>query len=285
MKIQSISQTQTNFTARSVQIRDAQWVSHVINSEFPHFSTTKFIPIFSTYMQKFSDLLELNKPPKTLGEIQDTLHYLPLLVNKYINSAHCESQRKAFPVEDFKRLFAIKNITSKVYNARLACKNYVNITELNETYGCLYQLKDLKLGNCSENALMAELILKLNGIKNSYNTKLLAYNKENPCARFKVDHIVCAFNDDGSPVGNISKKTIIIDPWIGKADYAEKMKLFYQNEGLKNLNLSIENPTITFTTPIARVKISEDERKEILELYPELQFKAQNRDFMQNKTP
>ena len=41
-----------NFTSRSPQIRDAQWVCHILNTTFPHTSSSKFKLIFEHYIQK-----------------------------------------------------------------------------------------------------------------------------------------------------------------------------------------------------------------------------------------
>lgn len=287
MRIQPTNATnypQINFTARAVQVRDAQWVSHVINSKLPHFSTTKFIPIFANYLQKFSALLDIDKQPRSISEIQKKLLKLPLIVSKYKNSPDV---KKDFMLKnkDIKLLYGIKNITSRVYDARLVCKDYIDLTDLNDAYGYLYQIKELHCGNCFENAVLAELILKLNGINNACTTELREYDADKPCARFKIDHVVCAFNDDGSKVDKVSKKTILIDPWLGKADYAENMKLFYKSIGNKYFGLHLENPTIAFSTPKEEIKIKDKERLEILALYPELEFKSKTRNFMQRKTP
>jgi hypothetical protein len=78
--------------------------------------------------------------------------------------------------------------------------------------------------NCHESALLAELILKINGIKNSYTACLRD-------GKAKGNHILCLFNRDGSKIaireenGELipqieNNKTIIIDPWAGICDFA-----------------------------------------------------------------
>ena len=234
-------------------------------------------------MEKFSALLSIDKRPKSINEIQKILLKLPIIINNYRNNLKNNSDIPK--QEDLSRLYAIKKTTSRVSNARLICKDYIDLTYLNDAYGYLYQIKELRSGNCLENAVLAELILKLNGIENARLTQLKAYNSENPCARLNIDHIVCAFNDDGSNVDRVSRKTIIIDPWLNKADYAENMKLFYKNIGEKYLDLRLENPTIIFSTPTEEIKINENEKIELLALYPKLQFKSSSRKFMQKKAP
>ena len=163
MRIQPINQRQTSFSARSVQVRDAQWVTHIINSELSHFSTTRFIPIFANYMEKFSTLLNIDKRPKSIYEIQKILLKLPIIINNHKNRLKNNSDLPK--QEDLNRLYAIKRTTNRVSDARLICKDYVDLTYLNDAFGYLYQIKELRSGNCFENAVLAELILKLNGIE------------------------------------------------------------------------------------------------------------------------
>lgn len=78
--------------------------------------------------------------------------------------------------------------------------------------------------NCHESALLSELILKLNGIKNAYTASLNDGDA-------KIKHVVCFFNRDGSEitvndkgkVNIVNNKTIIIDPWTGICDFANNV--------------------------------------------------------------
>jgi hypothetical protein len=81
-------------------------------------------------------------------------------------------------------------------------------------------------------AMIAELILKMNGIHNACCASL---NKGlQRCSYFEwkdLDHLVCVFNRDGSLfTGKPTKETIIIDPWANKAGFAKDMERFYRNE-------------------------------------------------------
>ena len=85
-------------------------------------------------------------------------------------------------------------------------------------------VKEYHYFNCHESALLAELMLKINGFKNSYTACLRngkAYG----------NHILCMFNRDGSKIaikeenGELipqieNNKTIIIEPWAGICDFA-----------------------------------------------------------------
>ena len=76
--------------------------------------------------------------------------------------------------------------------------------------------------NCQESAMLAELILKLNGIKNSCAALIRD-------GEAKGNHVVCLFNKDGSEVaidenGRIkNNKTIIVDPWADICDFANNV--------------------------------------------------------------
>ncbi len=50
-----------SFCGRCVQIRDSQWVCHKINSEFPHFSSTRFRPFVAKKMSEFYPKLVPNE--------------------------------------------------------------------------------------------------------------------------------------------------------------------------------------------------------------------------------
>ena len=275
MRIYKINRDQPNFAARTAQIRDAQWVSHIINSELPHISTTKMVPIISNFMQKNAKLFNLFKPPKNCHQIEALLLQLPKIA---------KNAEQAGNKEILKYLYSIKSFIKTITKARLHKEEYTLLTDLNKAYGYLYQLKDLHTGNCGEDAIAAELILKLNGIKNATTSRLISVSATDERQRFPIDHLVCAFNPDGSKVEKINKKTIIIDPWIGKADYADNMSLHYQNQCQKYFNTRFSdtgNVKIKFLPAKEEINISEFERQEIAYLYPKLIYKSQNRKFMQ----
>lgn len=98
--------------------------------------------------------------------------------------------------------------------------------------GIITQLEQEKLGNCYENAHVAETILKMNGIKNASCAGIKAGLED-------VDHLVCVFNTDNSPVTRkIKKNTIIVDPWLGISDFAENIFLKYKNMYRNYLKIS-----------------------------------------------
>ena len=86
------------------------------------------------------------------------------------------------------------------------------------------QLKFEKLGNCYENGKAAEIILKMNGMEHVRSAGLKRGNKP-------IDHFVCVFNRDGSVFDGTIKnnQTVIVDPWLGKVDFAGNMFKVYEN--------------------------------------------------------
>ena len=92
-------------------------------------------------------------------------------------------------------------------------------------------INDFHNFNCQESAILADLILKLNGFKNSY----IAYVRD---GRAEKSHVVCLFNKDWSEIAvkkekelipNIeNNKTIIIDPWANICDFANVVLKEYQ---------------------------------------------------------
>lgn len=147
------------------------------------------------------------------------------LYNDFIDSLHnpfrsCrpkdEKEVKLLRLFDW-RSKLINRLNRARYYWQTGCKN-----DCDRSQGVIYQLKSEKLGNCGEDAFLSALILKLNGVKNACMATLKS-GKE------KVDHVVCVFNKDGSAFdGKVSKNTIIIDPWVGTADFASNMFLKYK---------------------------------------------------------
>ena len=88
----------------------------------------------------------------------------------------------------------------------------------------IYGMQDKKVGNCFEEASLAQLIGKVNGQKNIYVGDILV-EKENIEGKRKIDHAVAFITDKKIEIGKSysfkNKDAIIIDPWLGIADFAE----------------------------------------------------------------
>ncbi len=84
-------------------------------------------------------------------------------------------------------------------------------------------LKQHKIGNCYESAVVAQIIGKVNGINNIYPAKIF-YNKEKSGYQTQLDHVVAIITDKSfEPKGYYNfknKDAIIVDPWLGVTEYA-----------------------------------------------------------------
>lgn len=239
MKINSFD-TQ-DFTARCPQIRQAQWVCHKVKSEFPHLSSTKITPSI--------DKLE-DKYPQAADKF---MNYNPQ-AGRFITFDSPEEKRVISILHWFRRF--IRNLNAERLS-RSAIKD-----DFGSTYSILSQLKYVRAGNCFENAKLSELILKLNGIDNACVGKIKVGDHN-------VDHVVCAFNKNGSNFdGDINKNTIIIDSWLGEADFADNMLIKYKSIYKDYLfipkegKLSIEK--------IEKLNLNEAEIQEFKDDFPQL---------------
>lgn len=241
-----------SFSGRCPQIKDAQWVCHKISSEFPHISTTRLKPFF--------DKLE-----------EDNIE----LFSEYVSTnSFWHAEQKVKNKKD-KKLLTLFNwhraIIGQINMARshrpLGFKNdYCRITNI------IFQLKYDKLGNCYENAKMAECIMKMNGFKNVYTSAL-------KCENYPVDHYVCVFNKDGSEFnGKIGKKTIIIDPWLGLVDFTGNIFKKYINEFSDFIYIP-KNKGIEFRE-LNHLHLTDEDIQNLRKDFPELIYPLGQKKFM-----
>ncbi len=240
-----------SFNGRCAQVKDAQWVCHIVNSIYPHISTTRFSPQLYTLKLKNAEVYNryLLKEPFFIADLKS--------LKELLIASLFDWQQKM-----------VEKITKvrKVWIA--AAKNdYGRINNL------ISQLKYEKLGNCGEDAMLAQAILKINGIDNVYTAALKVNDTE-------IDHSVCVFNRDGSPLNRkISKKTIIIDPWLGTADFASNMFLKYKNL-CKNYFFKIKDDSRLELSNIKSLNLSGEELLLLSLKYDEFIFPGIKREFM-----
>ena len=81
----------------------------------------------------------------------------------------------------------------------------------NKVFESLYLMEVFKVGNCSENAVLAELVLKMNNIRNACCATMFKAVPGDSCCDWRdLDHAVCVFNKDGSLFnGKKTKHTIL----------------------------------------------------------------------------
>jgi hypothetical protein len=266
-----------NFTSRGVHVRDGEWVCHKINERLPHFSTTKFKPFFQNKLRKFCGFKTEPKTPLTIHEV---LHD----ANK-ITDLHKEIKKQNFfkklvrtfakpflqkhTEKDYQIIEKIANKINELGNKRLVCS--LSFGPENKIESALKLLKEHELGNCYENALVAELILKMNGVKNARTL----YIKNGD----KIEHAVCVFNKDGSEFKEIiNNKTIMIDPWAQKADYANNMFVYLKNNFGHNLVFDSKNKSNLEVHDF--VKLTPTDTEKFKKRYPSFVFNSKDHEFM-----
>lgn len=251
MNTVSSRNTQQSVTARCPQVRDAQWVCQKVKS-FPHISSTKVTIPIANLADKHAGLYEkfvkfpfasLFKSPED-NKIARIFEWHQRLIQK-MNRARDEwgVLRKG----DYKTVGAI-----------------------------LGQFKYNKLGNCGEDAFLSAAILKVNGVENAYIAKLTI-------DKLTQDHVACVFNKDGRPYsGKIEKDTMIIDPWLGVADFASKVFQKYKNL-FSDYFIGLRPDSKISFGEIKRINLTGEETLLLSIKRPELLYPNSERCFMQKK--
>ena len=244
-----------SFTSSSTQIRDAQWVCQKVRS-FPHISTTHIAPSVEELADKNIELYDRFMDKKPFE------HFV----------ANTPKEAKLV------RIFSWRNqLVDRITRARdewyVGTKdNYKRVVNI------LNQFKYDRLGNCGEDAYLATAILKLNGIDNAYVAKIEVDN-------YWIDHVICVFNRDGSVFdGKSLKNTIIIDPWVGDADFAQNMFLKYKGQ-YKKFMCGIKSDSEIKLSKSDYVLFSQKELKVLQEKFKYLLYPENKRGFMQKNNP
>lgn len=253
----------TNFSARCPQVRDADWVCRVIQDTLPHFSTTKQQSRIINFLKQNRSIIKYDKTPKTLNDVYE------IIAETKLSPQYSSLEKK---------LQAI----GRTINNLGVCRTEVNIVlNIGKLYDALYMTEIYRLGNCSENAAIAELILKMNNIHNACCASLHKGLKRMGINNWTdLDHCVCLFNRNGAPFSEkITKDTIILDPWVGKAGFAKDMERFYRNEFSNFFKL---DPDEVFKYKrMEFVDIPDIAMSKLKEKYQPFIFKNKNRKFMQ----
>ncbi len=248
----TVAPNNITFTARCSQIRDAQWVCQKVRS-FPHIS--------STYWGAHLEKLEEQNPE---------------IYNRFINQSSINRYIPKDPnaLKIVKIFSWHKNLVRKINRARDEW-NIGGENSYRKVNNILGQFKYEKLGNCGEDAYLAASILRMNGVENACVTRMKIDSNWQ-------DHVVCLFNKDGSSFdGKNLKKAIVIDPWLGIADFASNMSVKYKNLFQEMFCSLKSNSDISFQK-IDKVDFSEQELQLLKLKYPNLRFpKKSNRKFMQ----
>lgn len=161
-------------------------------------------------------------------------------------------------------------------------KNFVrvftsNSEEKNEHYMFLTEtVKNSKVANCGELAKLAHLICSVNGIK-SYPITIDIANKKDKDNNYNL-HAVLAVptkkDDFGFNKMSKEKDLIIIDPWLGFADYAQNIEQKYRSLFPSCFNLTgLKAGEEFYIRPSESMKFEEEEFTNLKEIYPEFIIK------------
>ena len=258
----NITNTNTSFKARCVQVRDADWVCRAINHTLPHHSTTKHQARIIDYLERNKSIIKFDKTPTNQTEVYE------ILLNTKLPSKYNNIQ---------KFLNGIKYSLEKLADNRLKAEVIMKGERL---FQSLFMTEMYKTGNCTENAIIAELILKMNNINNACCAAIYKGTKNAPQKDWiDIDHAVCVFNIDGTPFSEkITKNTIIIDPWAGKAGFAKDMEKFYRDELSKYFKIQ-DNEVFKYERA-SMVNIPDYIMAKLKDKYKPFIFTNKNRKFM-----
>ena len=241
--------TNTNFTGRNKEIKNAEKILHKIKSDFPASSSY----IADLYAQKHNIKTKCsNNTVRSIADMIESYYY-----------------------------------TDNV-GAKLTTNNLASVRKLQEHYfyndykycdSLIWGVKRFRAMNCKENSELAFLIAKINGYKNCHCISLikeeqnfsiadlghsvLLINQEvpinvNKLNKFYVQHIDKTFTFIPS------RKSIVIDPLFGIVDYWENAivnykTIFPQMSDIKGIYAAISEPIIKLSKDLKKLKKSRPE--------------------------
>lgn len=138
-----------------------------------------------------------------------------------------------------------------------------------------------KIGNCTEDSMLTELIGKINGQKNIY-TACLGLKKDNEPTKY-LDHVVAFISDkniqDGKEYFFKNKDAIIIDPWLDTSnyvsDYFTKLKTVYRERFMNRKDMrfaTFTNDKLAMQLLSQEAKTPQEFKKKRKEFFPHTQL-------------
>lgn len=170
-----------------------------------------------------------------------------------------------FNLDTHKKMHFISRIGEDIQKARN--KNCSELVPFNFFKNMLNQVKQNKAGNCFEKAIIAELILKINGVNNCNRINLVTDN-----GKRNLNHCVLLVNFDKQNYYPSLQKALIIDPWSGNSGYADIIFKKYENMYNKFFKLKPDE-NIQFV-PRNILDLGEQDINYFKENYPKLVFKS-----------
>lgn len=150
-----------------------------------------------------------------------------------------ESKKQVFINHKLKEKFDDLKLRYKLCDIKL--RNGLQIENLRSTAGTgadyyrnvIQWFKNKKRLNCHEESILAQIIGKINGIKNIYTARIFI-NKNSSCPEQRLGHIVAVITDivfeKDKKYKFKNNEAIILDPWLGITEYAGEYFSKLRNE-------------------------------------------------------
>ena len=237
-----------NFKSRHQAVKKADAICRMVKTEFPSVSSSSLIPrCYKT----------LRDAVKRFGKATPEIENGNLIDQRYYNmyDLFLRTDRK------------IQNLVRIPYH---------DATDTISAYKILAEsVKKHNCANCAELTRLANLICAVNGI-DAQPINLILCDKEEKILSY-IDHTALAIPlKEGvlkyKRMGK-TKDVIIIDPWLGIADFAKNIALEYQNKFRKHLNIE-ENGKIVVDPYVSILPIPKTEYKNLKKEFPNLVLKA-----------
>ena len=130
-------------------------------------------------------------------------------------------------------------------------------------------IKKYKVANCGDKARLANLLAVINGYETKIASLMMVDEKGFPQ---KIDHAFIIINDKSERslfrYFTELKGAIIIDPWLGIADYANNVQTIFRNKYADILGITSNSKLVANYN----VGIKEHEAEELKEAFPEFIF-------------
>lgn len=175
------------------------------------------------------------------------------------SKAACEASNKILKKEDIYNYIIKMNNTLKSYRED---RQFIR-TPFNFYKEVIYSTVKAKVAACYDLAVLAEMIMKMNGVKNCGKTGLITSNGD------RINHCV-AYVQLGKKFD--AEKIIIIDPWLQEVDFLKNMHTKYNNQYRKYLTRKGVKDEIVFDFK-KQWNLQEKEIEQLREKYPQLIFK------------
>ena len=236
-----------SFKARNPVVMKADRICRMVNTEFPSVSSSSIIPRCTKTIQDKARRFGERPPQIENGDLPDSRY------NKlYYLFMRTDEKLRKFVREPF------------LETVGTVAENKV----LTET------VKKHHFANCAELTRLANLICAVNGIK-AQPIEMVTCDSDDKILSF-IDHVALAIplRKNALNWSKMSKlkDVIIIDPWLGIADFAQNAAMQYQNLFRKYLKLGIFN--YVGVNPMALVRpIPEEDYGALRKEFPNLVLK------------